>query len=158
MYPTEIFQGLVLWDSGGCPLIRGSPSPSKWELSVGGWAIGGGGPPQRIGRAPLPALGGARPLPEVTFKLLKYDFLFFPDEKLTLLVNLGVSWHEKLTLLFTHFSLPILACPFHGHWKQACDLLMAMRHLRRSEAQQAPNRLGRLSGRWISETVDLVDS
>ena len=37
------------------------------------------------------------------------------DGKLTLLVNLGVSWHEKLTLLFTHFSLPILAYPFQGH-------------------------------------------
>ena len=29
------------------------------------------------------------------------------DGKLTLLVNLGGSWHEKLTLLFTHFSLSI---------------------------------------------------
>ena len=29
------------------------------------------------------------------------------DGKLTLLVNLGGSWHEKLTLLVTHFSLPI---------------------------------------------------
>ena len=31
-----------------------------------------------------------------------------------LLVNLGGSWHEKLTLLVTHFSLPILAYPFQG--------------------------------------------
>ena len=31
------------------------------------------------------------------------------------LVNLGGSWHEKLTLLVTHFSLLILAYPFQGH-------------------------------------------
>ena len=37
------------------------------------------------------------------------------DRKLTLLVNLGGSWHEKLTLLVIHFSLPILAYPFQGH-------------------------------------------
>ena len=35
--------------------------------------------------------------------------------KLARLVNLGGSWHEKLTLLVTHFSLPISACPFQGH-------------------------------------------
>ena len=33
------------------------------------------------------------------------------DGKLTPLVNLGGSWHEKLTLLVTRFSLPILAYP-----------------------------------------------
>ena len=33
------------------------------------------------------------------------------DGKLTLVANLGVSWHEKLTCLATHFSLPILAYP-----------------------------------------------
>ena len=37
------------------------------------------------------------------------------DGKLTLLVHLGGSWHEKLTLVVTHFSLPILAYPFQGH-------------------------------------------
>ena len=37
------------------------------------------------------------------------------DGKLTFLVNLGRSWHEKLTLLVTRFSLPILAYPFQGH-------------------------------------------
>ena len=37
------------------------------------------------------------------------------DGKLTLLVNTVGSWHEKLTLLVTHFSLPILAYPFQGH-------------------------------------------
>ena len=37
------------------------------------------------------------------------------DGKLTRLVNIGVSWHEKLTPLVTHFSLPILAYPFQGH-------------------------------------------
>ena len=37
------------------------------------------------------------------------------DGKLTLLVNLGWSWHEELTLVVTHFSLPILAYPFQGH-------------------------------------------
>ena len=37
------------------------------------------------------------------------------DGKLTFLVNLGGSWHEKLTLLVPHFSLPILAYPFQGH-------------------------------------------
>ena len=36
------------------------------------------------------------------------------DGKLTLLVNLGGSWHEKLTLLVAHFSLPILAHPVQG--------------------------------------------
>ena len=37
------------------------------------------------------------------------------DEQLVLLVNLGVSWHEKLMLLVTHFSLHISAYPFQGH-------------------------------------------
>ena len=37
------------------------------------------------------------------------------DGKLTLLVNLGGSWHEKLTLLVTNFSLPLLAYPLQGH-------------------------------------------
>ena len=37
--------------------------------------------------------------------------------KLTRLVNLGGSWHEKLTLLVTCFSLRILAYPFQGHWE-----------------------------------------
>ena len=37
------------------------------------------------------------------------------DGKLTPLVNLGVSWHEKLTLLVTDFSLPISAYPPQGH-------------------------------------------
>ena len=36
------------------------------------------------------------------------------DGELTLLVNLGGSWHEQLTPLVTHFSLPILADPFQG--------------------------------------------
>ena len=36
------------------------------------------------------------------------------DGKLTLLVNLGGTWHEKPTLLVTHFSLPSLADPFQG--------------------------------------------
>ena len=36
------------------------------------------------------------------------------DGKLTLLVNLGVSWHEQLTLLVTRFSLPILAYLFEA--------------------------------------------
>ena len=35
------------------------------------------------------------------------------------LVNSGGSWHEKLMLLVTHFSLPVLAFPFQGHWKTA---------------------------------------
>ena len=35
--------------------------------------------------------------------------------KLTLWVNLGGSWHEKLTFLVTHCSLPIAAYPFQGH-------------------------------------------
>ena len=39
------------------------------------------------------------------------------DGKPTRSVNSGGSWHEKLTLLVTHFSLPILAYPFLGHWK-----------------------------------------
>ena len=38
-----------------------------------------------------------------------------PDGKLTRLVNLGGLWHEKLTLLVTRFSLPILAYPSQGH-------------------------------------------
>ena len=37
------------------------------------------------------------------------------DRKLTLFVNLGESWQEKLTLLVTHFSLPISAYSFQGH-------------------------------------------
>ena len=40
------------------------------------------------------------------------------EGKLTLLVNLGGSWHEKLTLLVTQFSLPSLAYPVQGHWIQ----------------------------------------
>ena len=44
------------------------------------------------------------------------------DGKLTRLVNLGGSWHERLTLLVTHFSLPILAYSFQGHGQSAgCD-------------------------------------
>ena len=39
-----------------------------------------------------------------------------PDGKLTRLVNLWVSWHEKLTLLVTHFCLHVLASPFQGRW------------------------------------------
>ena len=35
--------------------------------------------------------------------------------KLTLLVNLVVSWHEKLRLLVTPFSVPMFAYPFQGH-------------------------------------------
>ena len=38
------------------------------------------------------------------------------DGKLTCLVDVEGSWHEKLTTLVTHFSLPILAYPFQGHW------------------------------------------
>ena len=51
------------------------------------------------------------------------------DRQISVLVNLGGSWHEKLTLLVTHFSLPIshvslpishfslplLAYPSQGH-------------------------------------------
>ena len=37
------------------------------------------------------------------------------DGKLTLLMNVGGSWHEKLTLSVTHFSLPVSAYPFQGH-------------------------------------------
>ena len=37
------------------------------------------------------------------------------DGKLTLSVSLGGSWHEQLTLLVTHLSLPILAYPSQGH-------------------------------------------
>ena len=41
------------------------------------------------------------------------------DGKLALLVNSGGSWHDKLTFLVTHFSLPISAYPFQGHRKIA---------------------------------------
>ena len=38
------------------------------------------------------------------------------DGKLTRLVNLVGSWHEKLVFLVTHFSLPIWSYPFRGRW------------------------------------------
>ena len=37
------------------------------------------------------------------------------DGKLTFSGEFSGSWHEKLTLLVTHFSLLIFGYPFRGH-------------------------------------------
>ena len=72
-------------------------------------------PRQPPGRSPRFALGGLGSVLSVKTGKRK-RVTRKADGKLTLLVNLGGSWHEKLTLLVTHFSLPIaLAYPFQGH-------------------------------------------
>ena len=45
------------------------------------------------------------------------------------LVNLTGSWHEKLTLLVTNFSLPILAYPFQLTHFRATERTLINRHI-----------------------------
>ena len=77
-------------------------------------------------------------------------------------MNLGGSWHEKLTLLVTHFSLPSLAYPFQGLIKQTqqnektsyqCEEDLG------SISESAPMRRGwiitrRRGVQWIGGAVD----
>ena len=76
---------------------------------MGGWQLVGiaVGPLIVFGKV-FSSEGGM--IPSVAQKRVSENGL---HEKLTLLlVNLGGSWHEKLMILVTRFSLSILASPF----------------------------------------------
>ena len=75
-----------------------------WFASKGPGSSGKGRNSRTAGRAPPKSFSGPETgkRKQVTRKA---------DGKLTLLENLEGSWHEKLTLLVTHFSLPISVPP-----------------------------------------------
>ena len=87
-------------DKDICPVVK------QIYLCSSDFASQGGRDPELHGQVRQPSLSG----PE-TGKRKRVARK--ADGKL--MVNLAGSWHEKLTLLVTHFSSPILAYPFQVH-------------------------------------------